>query len=200
MGSTELALRLKDQYKQFDTNLADMSPRERVHEIDIPPVPRLLWLDARQSFVFAQYVGSVLLSALSVEVSIREFLQMWYERKTGNDLAEFLESLDFRKAIELCRISKCFGDGPDEVFVGKLHKWCDIRTKYAHVKTSKILTEDWRKLLSKENNVGNGFPSALAALDVRARDDALETLRLAEEILMHVFTKSGFWYGKIGEP
>jgi hypothetical protein len=43
------------------------------------------------------------------------------------------------------------------------------------------------------------FVSALAAPDARAGDDALQTTTLTEEILVRIFTRSGFWYGRIGK-
>ena len=64
---------------EFDKNVKDLTPRDAIHEIDIPMGPRFFWLDARQSFILGQYVGSVLLAGMSIEIAVRQFLERFFE-------------------------------------------------------------------------------------------------------------------------
>lgn len=199
---------------QFDNNMRDLPPRDEFDETFIPAAPRFFWIDARESFILSQYAGSVLLSGISIEIAVRQFLERFFERQVGPNKASYLispllEELDFRRILKLCENWKCFAD---EQVYGMLHKCYDVRTKYSHAKISAILGS-WgsERLTSKQEGNESGaqetrelkddeFLKAVVVSRISARDDALSILQLVQQAFEIVFQKSGYYYGKPGAP
>jgi hypothetical protein len=196
---------------EFDKNVKDLTPRDAIHEIDIPMGPRFFWLDARQSFILGQYVGSVLLAGMSIEIAVRQFLERFFERRVSDRevksiISSLLEELDFRKIVKLCQDRKCFGD--DTVYA-KLHECYNIRTKYSHAKISAILGTWGSEPVAVSNEHGETMRTdrlgedelltAVVVSKINARDDALKIIRLVEQSLEVVFCRSGYSSGELGK-
>jgi hypothetical protein len=199
---------------QFDRNMQDLPPRDAIDETFIPAGPRFFWIDARQSYILSQYVGSVLLAGMSIEIAVRQFLERFFERQVGPDKAScfispLLEELDFRRIVKLCENWKCFADG--QVY-SMLHRCYDIRTKYSHAKISAILGSWGSERLNGKQQGEEGevqetrelkddeFLRAVVVSMISARDDALSILQLVQQAFEIVFQKSGYYYGKPGAP
>lgn len=201
----------QERLKRFEKNVSDLPPKMRFDdETSIPLIPRFFWLDARQSFVFGQFVATVLLAGMSIEISVRQFLESWIERRIENQTASeiistILEEVDFRKAVKICEDQKCFGD--DSVY-GKLNACYDVRNKYSHARLSSILGKWGLQPVTEQSQSGpstthtvreDEFLTSAVMAQISSREDALHMLRLVDDSLRVIFTKSGYYSGKVGE-
>ena len=188
-------------FEQFKNNVKTLGERDRRKEDYIPFVPRLFLIDARQSFIFSQYVACVLLSGLAIEMSLRDFLEGWFKNRVKDpdafsSIREVLEEFDYRKMVSLCKEHKFLAK---DVY-SDLHRCYDIRTKYSHGKLTSILGKLAEEPItsSKDGKIVETHPlkeddflAAIVATDVSACDDALEIFRLATKALEVIYIDSG---------
>jgi hypothetical protein len=205
--------KLEQAVPEFEKNLKELPQRDVIKESDIPIIPQIFWLNARDSYILNQYFGSILLGGMAIEIAVREFLQGWFERYVKDKpmisaTSWLLEELDFRKAISLCEMLEVFGQKSDEIY-GKLHKCYDIRNKYSHARLTAILgkladevveVRDEQGKTVKTHTIKEDEMLTAAGAQMNAHDDALTMISLIEEAFDVIFRKSGYWYGKPGQP
>lgn len=101
-------------------------------------------IETVRSYQFSLYVGSILLSAMAIEIELREFVQRWFTSFTNepqrSGLLSLIEELDFRRVIEFCQSYEILGKSNDDVY-SKLHACYNLRNEYSHAKFSLILEE-----------------------------------------------------------
>jgi hypothetical protein len=151
-------------------------------------------IETVRSYQFSLYVGSILLSAMAVEIELREFVQRWFTSFTKepqrSGLLTLIEELDFRRVIKFCKSYEMLGNSNDDVY-SKLHACYNLRNKYSHAKFSQILEQKAKHSRVDVDPSGrhgkfgppgdNPFLQAIYLATKVAHDDALEMIRLVAE-------------------
>ena len=171
----------------LERNALLAEPKER---IDLPlscTLPGRLWLDARTSFLCGQYIASILLTSLSLEIAVRQALRDRLEKEALD--VSGLDELDFRNIVGQCKDFTLFGPRDTDIY-GHLHRCYDIRRNYSHGKLPAILGQMGKSPVFE--NVGGAVIRAgafkdvpyLALLGMRgaiAKEDALRIMALVAD-------------------
>ena len=165
-------------------------PKREAWEIDIPITPRTFWLGARRSFAFGEYVGAVLLSSLAIEAALRGLLEDYF---ADPRLADFLEALDFRRALTLVKDVGLV----DKTLHDELQEFYSTRTWYSHLRFSSILGKEGEQELEVRNEknevirtekVKDDEMTRMLYVDmIKGRDHALGAMRFVSTTFNRVF-------------
>lgn len=186
---------------QFEKNMEELPDLEKVVRNGAFPLPpRLLLVDAIRGFTLSQYIGSISLAGMAIEIGVRESISQWFRTiapSATSGIAGLIEELDFRRAIGFCEANELFGDSKHGIY-SKLHKCYDIRNKYSHAKISEILGKIANEPIELVNDKGEKVKGptvaevptyAMANVRRIACQDALTFIQLIREIFPQLFAK-----------
>jgi hypothetical protein len=184
---------LEHLVEDIETNVGKAPKRNYTVEGRVPIMPRSLYFTARRSYILGEYIGSFLLSSMAIETAMRHLIGEYFFDKTQKRLTEFLNDLDFRKAITLLRelglVKECL--------CKELHEHYNKRNWYSHLHFSSILGKDGEmeleirdeegQLRGKEKLKDNEFLVQVVVERIAAEKHALEALDFALKAFSEMF-------------
>jgi hypothetical protein len=179
--------------EDIETNVGKAPRRDYIVEGQVPIMPRSLYLTARRSYILGEYIGAFLLSSMAIETAMRHLIGEHLFDKTQRRLTEFLNDLDFRKAITLLKELGILRDDLSK----ELHEHYNKRNWYSHLHFKSILGKDGEMELeiTDENgqSVGteklkdNEFLVQTVIQRIAAERHALEALNFALKAFSQMF-------------
>jgi hypothetical protein len=149
--------------------------------------PRILWLDARLSYVLGNDVACILLCSAALEAALKGSLAKKYHEKFRVDFDFALDEMEMRTLIPAC---EAFGIINDET-MKLIRRIGDIRHEYVHSKIAKI-SEKLRARLAEAGEDLDSFSLDSYVAAKVGEDNALAAVTILEKVFKALYESPAY--------
>jgi len=169
------------------------------NEAHIPLLPLFYWHEARDSYVYGLFNGSIALSGIAAESSLKEFIGESLRSLSVTYVIALLDQTEFSRLIQIARRWRIIENKTYSEF-DKIRK---LRNKYTHSNIKKIIKplqrkmgeiteteQDTGRIVSKHIFGSDEFEKAFGVY-MQSEVDSLRAINLVERIFIDIFVHKG---------